>query len=120
MPNIALEVSLFPMRISLRERQPQELTIKITNNDAQAKALDFELLLPPEVGLDKGGLNRGVKKRLAALRPNETIKMDYNVFVSKMAGPGNYEGRAVLAECSPNFEYTSHSYKKELLFRVTD
>lgn len=119
MAGLDINTRLFPYRISLREKKPQELVIELKNISNEPKMVSFEASLPFELAFDKGGLNRSMEKRIQELKPNEPKRFQFDVYAARMSGEGAYIGKLVVSEHYRDFDYVTKAYERELHFRIT-
>ena len=118
--NVSISSSLFPYRLSLKQhaKLAAELTVEVRNNDSKSKLLSFEMRLPEQVSLDKGGLNRLVSKQIKELAPSTAARMSFPVFLTQRADLGVFSGKLLVSEHALNFEYPTAHYSKEIAFRI--
>jgi hypothetical protein len=121
MPGLIVKTSLFPYRMKLKTREPIELSFTITNNGLKPKLISFVLELPPQLGLDKAGVNRIVRKKLQdKVAPNQTEKFSYEIFPSKVVETGEYIASLNVSEHFKDFNYVLESKDEEITIKVED
>ncbi len=121
MPGLILKSSLFPYRMKLKNREPIELSFTIANNGVKPKLVSFVLELPPQLGLDKAGMNRIVRKRLPnKMAPGETVKFSYEIFPSKVVETGNYTASLNVSEHFENFDYELENKSEQITIKVEE
>jgi len=121
MPGLIVKTSLFPYRMKLKSREPIELSFTITNNGIKPKLISFILELPPQLGLDKGGMTRIIRKKLAEkVSPGQTQKFVYEVFPSKVVETGEYLASLNVSEHFKDYDYVLESKDEEISIKVED
>ncbi|MFH0714892.1 MAG: hypothetical protein V1847_03425 [Candidatus Diapherotrites archaeon] len=118
MANIVLKSSLYPMRLSMREKRAGELLIRVENRGDKDKLLKLDVQLPDTVAFDKAGINRSIQKRLDIVKANESKEFRLPIFTTPRASPGLHTGRVVVAEHASNYDYEVARVAKELSFRI--
>ena len=117
--SVSIGYELFPLRFSLKVKEPSKLTIKATNAGLKSKLLTLELVLPEQLGLDKGSLNKGLRKRLGEVRPNETKVFETPVYLSPaLASEGLFNGQIEVLEHLNDYNEVVRSFKKPISFRI--
>ncbi|MFH1663586.1 MAG: hypothetical protein ABH986_02115 [archaeon] len=121
MPGLNVKTSLFPYRMKLRTREPLELTFSVTNNGIKPKLISFILELPAQLGLDKAGVNRVIRKRLAEkLVQGQTRKFSYEIFPSKVVETGEYTALLEVSEHFNDYNYVLENKTEEIAIKVED
>ncbi len=121
MAGLNVKTSLFPYRLKLSNREPIELSFTITNNGIKPKLVSFVLELPQQLGLDKSGMNRVVRKRLAdKLIPNQTRKFVYEIFPSKVTDTGEYTASLNVSEHFQDYTYVLDNKDEQITIKVED
>ena len=121
MPGLNVKTSLFPYRLKLKSREPIELSFTIRNNGIKPKLISFILELPPQLGLDKGGMNRIIRKRLSEkISPGQTAKFAYHVFPSKVVETGEYTASLNVSEHFQDYDYVLESKNEDITIKVED
>ena len=121
MPGLNIKTSLFPYRLKLRTREPLELTFSVTNTGVKPKLISFVLQLPPQLGLDKSGLNRVARKRVAEkLMQGATRKFAYEIFPSKVVETGEYTAVLEVSEHFDNYNYVLDNKTEEITIKVEE
>lgn len=118
MTGLEINSTLFPYRLSLKEKSPMELTIELKNSEAKTKNISFDLVLPDIVALDKSGFNKGVQKRIDGFKSHDRQKFVFELHPTKKIDVGEYEGLVIVEEYSGNYDYIVGSYKRPVLIRV--
>lgn len=119
MPGLNIKTSLFPYRLKLKNREPIRLDFTISNNGIKPKLVSFILELPPQLGLDKAGMNRIIRKRLPnKITPGETAKFSYDIFPSKVVETGEYIASLNVSEHFENYDYELESKDEQITIRV--
>jgi hypothetical protein len=107
--------------MKLKNREPIELSFTVTNNGIKPKLISFVLELPPQLGLDKGGINRIVRKRLPEKLPSgATKKFSYQVFPSKVVETGEYIASLSVSEHFESFDFVLDTKTEEITIKVED
>ncbi len=119
MAGLNVKTSLFPFRMKLKNREPIELSFTISNNGIKPKLVSFSLELPPQLGLDKAGLNRIVRKRIAQkLMQGQTRKFSYEIFPSKVVETGNYTALLNVSEHFEDYNYVLESKDEQITIKI--
>lgn len=118
MGDISINAKLFPYRFRITDRGAAELAIEIKNNSSTEKKLSLDLKLPDAVSFDKIGSNNRIFKKFESVKPSEKIEVAFPVYLSAKATIGAYDGKLKVEEHMHDFGYVSHSYAKELAFRI--
>ncbi len=121
MPGLVVKTSLFPFRMKLKNRESVELSFSITNNGIKPKLVSFTLELPPQLGLDKAGMNRVIRKRLADKLPSgATRKFSYEIFPSKVVEAGNYTANLNVSEHFKDYDYVLEDKNEEITIKIDE
>ncbi|PIN98914.1 MAG: hypothetical protein COT90_01880 [Candidatus Diapherotrites archaeon CG10_big_fil_rev_8_21_14_0_10_31_34] len=121
MPGLNIKTNLFPYRLKLRNREPIRLDFTIANNGVKPKLVSFSLELPPQLGLDKAGMNRVIRKKLPnKMAPGETVKFSYDIFPSKVVETGEYTALLNVSEHFGNYDYELENKNEQVTIRVED
>ncbi|MBI5884909.1 hypothetical protein HZB89_02305 [archaeon] len=117
--SVLIETDLFPLRFSLKVKEPSDLKVKVTNKGSSERLLSLELFLPPELGFDKSALNKGVRSQLGSLKPGESKELKFRVFLNPpVAKEGNFIGEAKVFEHYKDYKQILRDYRKEISFRI--
>lgn len=115
---MTIRTSVYPYRFSMRDKQPVELTVEMTNNDAAEKMVSLDVVLPKAVGLDKSCINRAFAKRYNRVGPGQTIVEKQLLYLSPHADIGETTGQVKVAEHYLEFGNVTGSYNKSLALRI--
>lgn len=120
MGDVSINAKLFPYRFRITDRAAAELTVEVQNNSVNEKKLSVDVKLPDAVSFDKIGSNNRMIKRFESVKGGEKIQMALPIYLSAKARIGAYDGKLRVEEHLHEFGYVSHSYAKDLAFRVVD
>jgi len=121
MVGLNVKTSLFPYRMKLKNREPIRLDFDITNNGIKPKLVSFVLELPPQLGLDKSGLNRVIRKRLTnKVIQGQSRKFSYEIFPSKVVETGEYYASLIVSEHFGDYDYVLDSKDEQITIKIED
>jgi len=116
---VLIETEVFPLRISLKTREPSSLRVKVTNKGSSPKLISLEVFLPHELGFDKSALNKGVRSQLGVLKPNESKETVFKVYLNPpVAKEGVFSGKLSVLEHYKDYKQIIRNYEKEITFRI--
>ncbi len=119
MAGLSVRTRIYPYRLKMQDKDPMQLSIEITNEDINSKIVSFQLKLPESIATDRGGINRFIQKNIQSLRAGETQKFDYNLYPTKRATEGDFNGKLIVSEHYQSFDYVQGNISKTLTFRIT-
>lgn len=116
---VTIKTELHPLRLSLRAKEPCELTIKIKNTGKTPKLLSLELVLPEQLGLDKAALNKGMRKTLGELKAGDESVVKTSVYINPpLAQAGTFAGKIDVIEHIGDYSQILRTYSNELSLRI--
>jgi hypothetical protein len=116
---VQIETELYPLRLSLKTREPSTVNIKITNNGAAPALLSLELFLPRELGFDKSALNKGARTQLGLLKPKESKETSFKVYLNPpLAKEGVFTAELNVLEHYKDYKQIVRNYRKDIDFRI--
>ena len=69
--SVAINANFFPLRLSLRRKEPVQLKVEVQNRGSNSKMLSLGVIVARSLSLDKGGLKSSASERVEALLPGE-------------------------------------------------
>jgi hypothetical protein len=102
----------------MKDKQPVELTVEITNSDEIEKMVSLDIVLPKSVGLDKSCINKAFTKRYNKVTAGQKIIEKQLLYLSPHAEIGETTGQIKVAEHYQEFGNVTNSYSKTLALRI--
>ncbi len=117
---MVVKTEIFPLRVSLRKKEPWELIVEITNSDSREKMVSVRIELPAEANFSTIGLNHAFEKNTESFRANATAQLKMPVYLSNYAKVGNHFGKIKVMEHFNDFDHVERTYTKEIPFRIVE
>ena len=117
---VSVKSNLFPYRMVLKRREPVQLSVQVKNDSGEEKLVSLEVLLPRELGLDKGGLKSKEVVKIGKLLPNQEKILYFDIFPKSTTSKMEYPVNVTLLEHYKDFNYVNSRHSKELQLRVDD
>ncbi|MBU0636466.1 hypothetical protein KKE06_05560 [Candidatus Micrarchaeota archaeon] len=115
---LIVESTIFPLRVSLRDKDSWELVIDITNAEEKATRVQVEIDLPKQVTFTRAGYSTRYENKLDNLKPGDSISLKIPIFVSRHGVVGDYGGIIKITEHYSEYGYVTNTYNKEVLLRI--
>lgn len=113
-----ISTAVFPLRVSMKRKEPWELTVEIENPDTGDKKVSVQISLPDCSTFSTVGISRAYEKRLDSFGAGEKFSVKLPVYQSSRAREGNYLGKAAVSEHFHDYDYVEKSFSKEIPFRI--
>lgn len=113
-----IKTTVFPLRASLKKKEPWELLVEIENEDPVPKKVSVEITLPQQVTLSTVGITRGAQKRIDSFKANDKTSIKLPVYLSNYASEGNYFGKVKVMEHFNDYAYVQRTFSKDIPFRI--
>ena len=115
---MVIKSSIFPLRISLKKKEPWELIIDIENEDPKVKKVLVEIYLPEVATFSTVGSSRTYEKKYDAFKANDKITIKMPIYLSNYANEGSHFGKIKVSEHFGDYGYVERSFSKDIPFRV--
>lgn len=111
---INISTKVFPYRLDLKTKDPIELTIEVTNISTTAKLLSSEIILDPELCLEKASIKKSEYKRHGEILPNQKIIMIYEIHPFQGALQGKKTVKFKVKEHFNDYKYVENITEKRI------
>lgn len=108
--------SIYPYRLNIKEKEPIELIVKITNKGNETKLLSYDIALDPALSLDKSGLKKAAGQRMGEIKPDETKIFKFPIYAFQGIKPGNHD--IMFAVNEHYLDYSQLSERTEKIIQV--
>ncbi len=115
---LLIKTSVFPLRVSLRKKEPWELNVEVHNEGSKDKMVSVRIDLPDEANFSTVGITRAVEKRFNSFRAGATETIKLPVYLSNASIDGTFFGKVKAAEHFNDYSYVERSYAKEIPFKI--
>ena len=117
--SVAINANFFPLRMSLRRREPVQLKVEVANRGNNSKMLSLGVVVARSLSLDKGGLKSSASERVEALLPGERKTIYFDVFPKpQFADIGEYPVEITVKEYGRNYSDIVEEYEKLMDLKV--
>jgi len=117
--SVAINANFFPLRMSLRRKEPVQLKVEVQNRGSNSKTLSLGVVVARSLALDKGGLKGSTSERVEALLPGERKTFYFDVFPKpQFADVGEYPVEVTVKEYGKNYTDVLEEYEKFLDLKV--
>ena len=102
--SVGINANFFPLRLSLRRKEPVQLKVEVQNRGSNSKMLTLGVIVARSLALDKGGLKSSTSERFEALLPGERKIFYFDVFPKpQFADVGEYPVEITVKEYGKNY-----------------
>src|SRR3989338_862397 len=117
--SVSINGTFFPLRLSLRRKEPVELKVEIVNRGNNSKMLTVGVTVARSLSLDKGGLKNNATERVEALLPGEKRTFYFNIFARpQFADSGEFPVGISVKEYGRNYSEIIEEYEKQMGLKV--
>jgi len=111
---INISTSIFPYRLDLKTKEPIELTIDVINMNVSSKLLSSDIILSPELCLEKTGIKKSEHKRLGEILPKQKITLKYYIHPFQGATTGRHLVKFKIKEHFNDYKYVENTTEKRI------
>ncbi len=111
---INISTRIFPYRLDLKTKEPVELLIEITNVSTTSKLLSTELIVDPDLCLEKSGIKKSTYKRLGEIAPKQKVNFKYLIYPFQGAKPGTHMVKFKVKEHFNDYKYVENITEKRI------
>jgi len=117
--SVAINANFFPLRLSLRRKEPVQLKVEVANRGSNSKMLTLGVVVARSLSLDKGGLKSSASERVDALLPGERKIVYFDVYPKpQFADVGEYPVEITVKEYGKNYSDIVEEYEKSMDLKV--
>ena len=117
--SVAINANFFPLRLSLRRKEPVQLKVEVQNRGSNSKMLSLGVIVARSLSLDKGGLKSSASERVEALLPGERKTFYFDVFPKpQFANVGEYPVEITVKEYGKNYSEIVDEFEKLMDLKV--
>ncbi len=117
---LSINTHFHPFRLNLSRREPVQLSVEIINRGKESKMLTMELMLTRQFGLNKGGLQSGISKRIESLKPEETKLFYFDIYPKQMTRKGEHPIILNVFEHYRSFDFVERTHVKKMSLPVEE
>lgn len=111
---LSINTRLVPYRLVLSRKEPLQLDVEITNEDAESKMLTVRLELPRSLSTEKGGYANERVEYIPELEAGGARKFYFDIHGKQMTRTGEETALLKVLEHHQNRNYVIREYKKEI------
>jgi len=109
---INIVTSIFPYRLDTHLKEPLELNLKIKNADPDIKLVSVDIILDPNLALEKSGVKKAVSLRIGDLGGGKSILKKFEIYPFQGIKPGTYNVLVRVNEHYVNYEQLKSKTEK--------
>ncbi|MCK9292638.1 MAG: hypothetical protein WCY27_00375 [archaeon] len=109
---INITTSIFPYRLDTRLKDSLELSLKVKNADTDIKLISIDVILDPNIALEKSGVKKAVSLRVGDLGGGKSILKKFEIYPFQGIKPGTYNVLVRVNEHYVNYEQLKSKTEK--------
>ena len=115
---VDIRTELSPLRMVLKNKEPVELMVQITNDSDKPRLISFDIILGNHLAFEKQGRTNAKTTHLGEMKPGKRVMQYFSIFPKISVEKGEQPIFISVVEHYNSYQYILSKKTKQLSLRV--